>query len=84
MINIHRYDNGQYFPHTGHATCEGTGEGKGFNINIPFSGSTQAEYGDPEYLAAFRSAFALWNNLDNIAHDGTKQGISCLLLSLVL
>ena len=59
VINIHRYDNGQYFPHTGHATCEGTGEGKGFNINIPFSGSTQAEYGDPEYLAAFRSAFAL-------------------------
>ncbi|XP_063680336.1 histone deacetylase 4-like isoform X5 [Bolinopsis microptera] len=54
VINIHRYDNGTFFPRTGHATCEGAGEGKGFNINIPFSGSGQAEYGDPEYLAAFR------------------------------
>ncbi|KAL5262358.1 hypothetical protein ACHWQZ_G007918 [Mnemiopsis leidyi] len=54
VINIHRYDNGTYFPRTGHASCDGAGEGKGFNINIPFSGSGQAEYGDPEYLAAFR------------------------------
>ena len=41
-------------PSPGHVTADGEDTGKGYNINIAFSGSDQAEFGDPEYLGAFR------------------------------
>jgi len=54
VINIHRHDKGAFNSGTGHVTADGEEAGKGYNINIAFSGSDQAEFGDPEYLGAFR------------------------------
>ncbi|KAI1724185.1 histone deacetylase domain-containing protein [Ditylenchus destructor] len=50
-VSVHRHDNGNFFPGTGAVTEVGTGEGKGFTVNIPFSGDIM---GDAEYLAAWR------------------------------
>jgi len=54
-LSIHRHDEGTFFPGTGKAEECGAGIGVGCNINIPFSGGLEPEYGDPEYLAAFRT-----------------------------
>jgi acetoin utilization deacetylase AcuC-like enzyme len=50
-ISLHRHDNGNFFPGTGAVTEVGVNEGKGFTVNIPFSGDIM---GDAEYLAAWR------------------------------
>ena len=50
-ISLHRHDNGNFFPGTGAVTETGKDAGKGFTVNIPFSGDIM---GDPEYLAAWR------------------------------
>ncbi|KAI6209614.1 Histone deacetylase 4 [Aphelenchoides besseyi] len=50
-ISMHRHDNGNFFPGTGAVTEMGVAEGRGFTVNIPFSGDTM---GDAEYLAAWR------------------------------
>ncbi|KAE9548766.1 hypothetical protein FO519_008020 [Halicephalobus sp. NKZ332] len=50
-ISLHRHDNGNFFPGTGAVTDTGKEEGKGFSVNIPFSGDIM---GDTEYLAAWR------------------------------
>uniref|UniRef100_T2MF04 histone deacetylase n=1 Tax=Hydra vulgaris TaxID=6087 RepID=T2MF04_HYDVU len=54
-ISIHRHDEGSFFPGTGKAEECGAGIGVGCNINIPFDGGLDLEYGDKEYLAAFQT-----------------------------
>eukprot|EP01028_Stygiella_incarcerata_P001966 TRINITY_DN1367_c0_g1_i1.p1 TRINITY_DN1367_c0_g1~~TRINITY_DN1367_c0_g1_i1.p1 ORF type:complete len:699 (+),score=190.20 TRINITY_DN1367_c0_g1_i1:102-2099(+) len=59
-ISIHRYDEGDYFPYSGHVHCTGAGAGAGFNINIPLNlsesgkslgnGKTSDGYGDMDYM----------------------------------
>ncbi len=49
-VSIHRYDQGNFYPGTGHPYSVGTGRGRGFNINIGWNGPGA---GDAEYLAAF-------------------------------
>nr|XP_015195456.1 PREDICTED: histone deacetylase 6-like [Lepisosteus oculatus] len=53
-ISLHRYDDGLFFPSSEDADCDrvGLGPGRGYNVNIPWSGGG-AKMGDPEYLAAF-------------------------------
>lgn len=48
-ISLHRHDNGNFFPGTGAVTECGVNEGRGFTVNIPFSGDTM---GDAEYLVS--------------------------------
>uniref|UniRef100_A0A1I7ZWF0 histone deacetylase n=1 Tax=Steinernema glaseri TaxID=37863 RepID=A0A1I7ZWF0_9BILA len=50
-VSLHRHDNGNFFPGTGAVTEVGSGAGKGFTVNIPFSGEPM---GDADYLAAWR------------------------------
>lgn len=50
-LSLHRHDNGNFFPGTGAVTEVGTGAGKGYTVNVPFSGEMM---GDAEYLAAWR------------------------------
>jgi acetoin utilization deacetylase AcuC-like enzyme len=52
-VSLHRYDSGFYYPGlpTAAATYVGEGEGRGFSVNIPWSGRG---FGDRDYLAAFR------------------------------
>lgn len=38
VISVHRYDDGQYYPGSGHASRAGAGSGLGYNINIPLNG----------------------------------------------
>ncbi|MFH1754628.1 MAG: histone deacetylase, partial [Candidatus Latescibacterota bacterium] len=47
-ISLHQYP---YYPGTGGADDTGSGDGKGYTVNIPFPGGC----GDREYLAAFHS-----------------------------
>lgn len=54
-LSLHRHDNGNFFPGTGAVTEVGVGVGKGFTVNIPFSGDLM---GDAEYLAAWRCVVA--------------------------
>ncbi|XP_066566192.1 histone deacetylase 6 isoform X1 [Amia ocellicauda] len=51
-ISLHRYDDGLFFPCSEDADYDqvGRGQGRGFNVNIPWSGGRM---GDPEYLSAF-------------------------------
>ncbi|KAG1654291.1 Histone deacetylase 6 [Nymphon striatum] len=51
-ISIHRYDNGFFFPASrdGNYNVTGTGEGRGYNVNIPWNKSGM---GDVEYMTAF-------------------------------
>ncbi|KJH42197.1 histone deacetylase family protein [Dictyocaulus viviparus] len=50
-LSLHRHDNGNFFPGTGAVTEIGRGAGKGFSVNVPFSGGVM---GDADYLAAWR------------------------------
>ncbi|XP_011501594.1 PREDICTED: histone deacetylase 6 [Ceratosolen solmsi marchali] len=52
-ISIHRYDNGNFFPHSKSANYSevGVDEGIGFNVNIPWN---KKGMGDPDYVAAFQ------------------------------
>ncbi|CAI4229258.1 unnamed protein product [Auanema sp. JU1783] len=51
-ISLHRHDNGNFYPGTGAVTEMGKGAGKGYTVNVAFSGDVM---GDPEYLAAWRA-----------------------------
>ncbi|VIO88198.1 Histone deacetylase family protein [Brugia malayi] len=50
-LSLHRHDNGNFFPGTGAVTEVGVGSGKGYTVNIPFSGEMMD---DADYLAAWR------------------------------
>nr|KAG5705614.1 hypothetical protein BaRGS_034812 [Batillaria attramentaria] len=52
-ISLHRYDNGYFFPGSQEADAQfvGQGDGKGFNVNIPWS---REKMGNAEYMAAFQ------------------------------
>ncbi|PAV78503.1 hypothetical protein WR25_09558 [Diploscapter pachys] len=50
-LSIHRHDNGNFFPGTGSVVEIGKGPGKGFTVNVPFSGGVMR---DADYLAAWR------------------------------
>ncbi|CAJ0609452.1 unnamed protein product [Cylicocyclus nassatus] len=50
-LSLHRHDNGNFFPGTGAVTEIGRGAGKGFSVNVPFSGGVMR---DADYLAAWR------------------------------
>uniref|UniRef100_A0A0N4ZST2 histone deacetylase n=1 Tax=Parastrongyloides trichosuri TaxID=131310 RepID=A0A0N4ZST2_PARTI len=52
FISLHKHEHGNFFPGSGSVTECGEGKGKGFNVNIPFSGDIM---GDTEYLAAWRA-----------------------------
>lgn len=54
-ISLHRYDCGSFFPGTGDTKMAGEGEGKGYNVNVAWSGGLNPPMGDAEYLAAFRT-----------------------------
>jgi len=47
-FSMHRYDNGTFYPRTGHYKDCGEGQGEGFTINCPWNGT---DIGDTEYLA---------------------------------
>ncbi|KAJ1737142.1 Histone deacetylase hda1 [Coemansia sp. RSA 2049] len=52
--SIHRHDGGEFFPSTseGNMGMVGTGEGRGFNINIPW---VCGGMGDGDYVYAFKN-----------------------------
>lgn len=50
-LSIHRYDNGDFYPRSGHAKSVGGPNAQGMNINIPYNGMG---HGDAEYLLAWR------------------------------
>lgn len=52
FISLHRYDNGSFYPVDADSNYDevGRGNGKGYNINIPWNQQTA---GDAEYTAAF-------------------------------
>jgi histone deacetylase 6 len=54
-ISIHRHDNGSFFPYgpEGGASRVGSGEGTGYNINIPLHNRTSIS--DAHYVNAFNS-----------------------------
>ncbi|KAM4741654.1 histone deacetylase 7-like isoform 2-T3 [Anableps anableps] len=54
-ISLHRYDDGNFFPGSGHPSEVGSGVGKGFNVNVGWTGGLEPPMGDAEYLAAFRA-----------------------------
>lgn len=54
-ISLHRYDDGNFFPGSGHPNEVGAGPGKGFNVNVGWTGGLDPPMGDAEYLAAFRA-----------------------------
>ncbi|XP_075758208.1 histone deacetylase 7 isoform X2 [Pelodiscus sinensis] len=54
-ISLHRHDDGNFFPGSGAADEVGSGAGKGFNVNVAWTGGLDPPMGDPEYLAAFRT-----------------------------
>jgi acetoin utilization deacetylase AcuC-like enzyme len=49
-VSIHRYDNGSFYPRSGHSTRCGDGAGMGYNINIALNGTG---YGDSDYMMIF-------------------------------
>ncbi|XP_043492900.1 histone deacetylase 6 isoform X2 [Polistes fuscatus] len=51
--SIHRYDNGNFFPHSkqGNYTSVGLGSGEGYCVNIPWN---KKGMGNAEYIAAFQ------------------------------
>lgn len=55
VISVHRYDGGNFFPGTGDSSKCGAAAGRGFNVNVSWSGGIEPPYGDAEYLAAFRT-----------------------------
>jgi acetoin utilization deacetylase AcuC-like enzyme len=54
VINMHRFDNHQFYPGTGSPDRIGVGEGKGFNINIGWQSGGEGGLSDSDYLAAMR------------------------------
>ena len=50
LISIHRYDQGRYYPASGHLNKTGANKGAGFNVNIPLDGDWCS---DADYLLAF-------------------------------
>jgi acetoin utilization deacetylase AcuC-like enzyme len=54
VINMHRFDNRQFYPGTGSPDRIGEGEGKGFNINIGWQSGNEGGLSDSDYLAAMR------------------------------
>ncbi|XP_056316154.1 histone deacetylase 7 isoform X2 [Danio aesculapii] len=54
-ISLHRYDDGLFFNRTGDPTRVGCDAGKGYNVNVAWSGGLRPPMGDAEYLAAFRT-----------------------------
>ncbi|XP_058487272.1 histone deacetylase 7-like [Solea solea] len=54
-ISLHRFDDGNFFPGSGHPNEVGAEEGKGFNVNVGWTGGLNPPMGDAEYLAAFRA-----------------------------
>ncbi|XP_068171102.1 histone deacetylase 7-like isoform X2 [Antennarius striatus] len=54
-ISLHRYDDGNFFPGSGHPSEVGAGAGEGFNVNVGWTGGLNPPLGDAEYLAAFRT-----------------------------
>ncbi|XP_028261274.1 histone deacetylase 7-like isoform X2 [Parambassis ranga] len=54
-ISLHRYDDGNFFPGSGHPTEVGADAGVGFNVNVGWTGGLNPPMGDAEYLAAFRA-----------------------------
>lgn len=54
-ISLHRYDDGNFFPGSGHPSEVGAGAGEGYNVNIGWTGGLSPPMGDAEYLAAFRT-----------------------------
>uniref|UniRef100_A0A3Q0SHY2 Histone deacetylase domain-containing protein n=1 Tax=Amphilophus citrinellus TaxID=61819 RepID=A0A3Q0SHY2_AMPCI len=54
-ISLHRYDNGNFFPGSGHPSEVGASPGEGFNVNVGWMGGLNPPMGDAEYLAAFRA-----------------------------
>uniref|UniRef100_A0A3Q3D161 Histone deacetylase n=1 Tax=Haplochromis burtoni TaxID=8153 RepID=A0A3Q3D161_HAPBU len=54
-ISLHRYDDGNFFPGSGHPSEVGAGPGEGFNVNVGWTGGLNPPMGDAEYLAAFRA-----------------------------
>ncbi|XP_035007228.1 histone deacetylase 7 isoform X1 [Hippoglossus stenolepis] len=54
-ISLHRYDDGNFFPGSGHPSEVGAGQGEGFNVNVGWTGGLNPPMGDAEYLAAFRA-----------------------------
>ncbi|XP_047438243.1 histone deacetylase 7-like isoform X2 [Mugil cephalus] len=54
-ISLHRYDNGNFFPGSGHPSEVGADAGEGFNVNVGWTGGLNPPMGDAEYLAAFRA-----------------------------
>ncbi|XP_018533191.1 histone deacetylase 7 isoform X3 [Lates calcarifer] len=54
-ISLHRYDDGNFFPGSGHPSEVGAHAGEGFNVNVGWTGGLNPPMGDAEYLAAFRA-----------------------------
>ncbi|CAJ1051609.1 histone deacetylase 7-like isoform X1 [Xyrichtys novacula] len=54
-ISLHRFDDGNFFPGSGHPSEVGAGAGEGFNVNVGWTGGLNPPMGDAEYLAAFRA-----------------------------
>jgi acetoin utilization deacetylase AcuC-like enzyme len=54
VINMHRFDNRQFYPGTGSPDRIGEGEGKGYNINIGWQSGNEGGLSDSDYLAAMR------------------------------
>jgi len=49
-FSTHRYDNGFFYPGTGHAKETGNG----FNVNVPLNVSTDEGHGDKQYLLIWK------------------------------
>ncbi|EPB76741.1 histone deacetylase family protein [Ancylostoma ceylanicum] len=73
-LSLHRHDNGNFFPGTGAVTEVGRGAGKGFSVNVPFSGGVMR---DADYLAAWR---VLCGDDDKagVLKNEALEGIPCL------
>ncbi|XP_068598589.1 histone deacetylase 7-like [Brachionichthys hirsutus] len=54
-ISLHRFDDGNFFPGSGHPSEVGAGAGEGFNVNVGWTGGLNPPLGDADYLAAFRT-----------------------------
>ncbi|XP_075778361.1 histone deacetylase 9 isoform X2 [Pelodiscus sinensis] len=54
-VSLHRYDEGNFFPGSGAPNEVGKGLGKGYNVNIAWTGGLDPPMGDVEYLTAFRT-----------------------------
>lgn len=54
-VSIHRYDNGTFYPGTGHPARCGSNRGLGYNVNIAWNHfAGESTVGDADYMAAFR------------------------------